>query len=102
MNSDASVKRLKGADRPINSAEDRATVLAALAAVDAVVIFDEDTPLELIRAIQPDVLVKGADYSVDKIVGADLVLARGGQVLTSELIPGRSTSRIVDTLVKAR
>lgn len=102
VNSDASVKRLKGADRPINSAEDRATVLAALAAVDAVVIFDEDTPLELIRAIQPDVLVKGADYSVDKIVGADLVLARGGQVLTSELIPGRSTSRIVDTLVKAR
>lgn len=98
VNSDASVKRLKGPERPINSQDDRAMVLAALAFVDAVVIFDEDTPLELIQALNPDVLIKGADYTVDKIVGADHVLAHGGQVLTCELVPGKSTTKVVNDL----
>lgn len=98
VNSDASVKRLKGPERPINSENDRAMVLAALAAVDAVVIFDEDTPLELIRQLNPDVLIKGADYTIDKIVGADHVMAYGGQVLTCELVPGKSTTKVVNDL----
>ena len=98
VNSDASVKRLKGPTRPINPEGDRALLLAGMSAVDAVVIFDEDTPLEVIQALQPDVLVKGADYTVDRIVGADVVLGRGGQVLMCELIPGRSTSQVVATL----
>jgi len=96
VNTDASVKRLKGENRPINNEGDRALLLAGLSAVDAVVLFDEDTPLEAIEALQPDVLVKGADYTIDRIVGAPVVLARGGQVLTSELVPGRSTSRVVN------
>jgi D-beta-D-heptose 7-phosphate kinase/D-beta-D-heptose 1-phosphate adenosyltransferase len=96
VNTDASVKRLKGESRPINNEGDRALLLAGLSAVDAVVLFDEDTPLQAIEALQPDVLVKGADYTIDRIVGAPVVLARGGQVLTSELVPGRSTSRVVN------
>ena len=98
VNSDASVKRLKEAGRPINSETDRAMVLAALSAVDAVVVFDEDTPLQLIQQLNPDVLIKGADYSVDNIVGADHVLSYGGQVLRCELVPGRSTTRVVNVL----
>lgn len=98
VNSDASVKRLKEPGRPINSEMDRAMVLAALSAVDAVVIFDEDTPLEMIRELNPDVLVKGADYTIDKIVGASHVLSYGGQVLTCELVPGKSTTRVVNVL----
>ncbi len=98
VNSDASVKRLKEPGRPINSQEDRAMVLAALSVVDAVVIFDEDTPLAMIEELNPDVLVKGADYSIDTIVGATHVLSYGGQVLTCELVPGKSTTRVVDTL----
>lgn len=95
LNSDASVKRLKGERRPINKHDDRALLLAGMQPVDAVVLFDDDTPLQAIEALQPDVLVKGADYTIDRIVGADAVLGRGGRVLTCELLPGRSTSRIV-------
>jgi D-beta-D-heptose 7-phosphate kinase/D-beta-D-heptose 1-phosphate adenosyltransferase len=92
LNTDASVARLKGPSRPINPLADRAAVVAALAAVDAVVAFEEDTPLELIRALRPDVLVKGADYTEDRVVGADLVRASGGAVVLVELLPGRSTT----------
>jgi D-beta-D-heptose 7-phosphate kinase / D-beta-D-heptose 1-phosphate adenosyltransferase len=98
VNSDASVKRLKEPGRPINSETDRAMVLAALSVVDAVVVFDEDTPLALIEELNPDVLVKGADYTVDTIVGARHVLSYGGKVLTCELVPGKSTTRMVNVL----
>ena len=95
VNSDASVRRLKEAGRPINPEQDRSMVLAALSVVDAVVIFDEDTPLEMIEKINPDVLIKGGDYTVDTIVGAAHVLARGGKVLTCPLVPGKSTTRVL-------
>jgi D-glycero-beta-D-manno-heptose 1-phosphate adenylyltransferase len=99
LNSDASVRRLgKGADRPLTPEAARARVLAGLVAVDCVVLFDEDTPLELITRLQPDVLVKGADYSRDAIVGADLVEARGGRVVRVPLVRGYSTSSIVERL----
>jgi len=99
VNSDASVRRLgKGDERPIRSEVDRAYVLAALADVDAVVIFEQDTPYELIQRLQPDVLVKGGDYTPETIVGADLVSARGGQVLVVPLTPGQSTTSIVQRL----
>jgi D-beta-D-heptose 7-phosphate kinase / D-beta-D-heptose 1-phosphate adenosyltransferase len=98
VNSDSSVKRLKEPGRPINPENDRAMVLAALSAIDAVVVFDEDTPLALIEELRPDVLVKGADYTVDTIVGARQVMSYGGRVLTCELIPGKSTSRVVSAL----
>ena len=92
VNSDASVRRLKEPGRPINSEDDRAMVLAALSMVDAVVVFDEDTPLELIEQLNPDVLIKGADYSIDQIVGAQHVMSHGGQVLTCALVPTYRTS----------
>jgi D-beta-D-heptose 7-phosphate kinase/D-beta-D-heptose 1-phosphate adenosyltransferase len=95
VNSDASVTRLKEPGRPINSEGDRAMVLAALSVVDAVVVFDEDTPRALIEELNPDVLVKGADYTIDNIVGAAHVISQGGRVLTCELVPGKSTSRVV-------
>jgi D-beta-D-heptose 7-phosphate kinase / D-beta-D-heptose 1-phosphate adenosyltransferase len=95
LNSDSSVRRLKGPGRPMQSEVARATVLASLKAVDAVVIFGEDTPLRLIESLMPDVLVKGADYTVDKIVGADLVIKRGGKVVLAELIHGYSTTDTV-------
>ncbi len=98
VNSDASVRRLKSQGRPINPENDRAMVLAALAAVDAVVVFDEDTPLALIQELRPDVLVKGSDYSIENIVGSAEVLARGGRVLRCELVAGRSTTRVVEEL----
>jgi D-beta-D-heptose 7-phosphate kinase/D-beta-D-heptose 1-phosphate adenosyltransferase len=99
LNSDASVRRLgKGADRPVTPEAARARVLAGLAAVDCVVLFDEDTPLELITRLQPDVLVKGADYSRDAIVGAELVESRGGRVVRVPLVHGFSTSSIVERL----
>ena len=94
LNSDASVGRLKGEGRPICDVRSRAAVLASLSFVSAVVIFEEDTPLELIKFIRPDVLVKGKDYSVETIVGADVVLANGGRVETIELVEGYSTSLI--------
>jgi D-beta-D-heptose 7-phosphate kinase/D-beta-D-heptose 1-phosphate adenosyltransferase len=92
LNSDLSVRRLKGDGRPAQSEAARATVLASLACVDAVVIFSEDTPFELIQALRPDVLVKGADYTLDKVVGADLVRSRGGEVLLVDLVAGQSTT----------
>ena len=95
LNSDASVGRLKGPTRPIQDADTRATVLAALASVDAVVVFDEDTPAELIAAIAPDALVKGADYAVDEVVGADIVTAAGGRVVLATLEAGFSTTNTV-------
>jgi D-glycero-beta-D-manno-heptose 1-phosphate adenylyltransferase len=99
LNSDASVRRLgKGADRPVTAEAARARVLAGLAAVDCVVLFDEDTPLELITRLQPDVLVKGADYSREAIVGADIVESHGGRVVRVPLVHGYSTSSIVERL----
>ncbi|MCR4680405.1 MAG: D-glycero-beta-D-manno-heptose 1-phosphate adenylyltransferase [Bacteroidales bacterium] len=98
LNSDASVRRLKGQERPVNSQDARALVLAALEIVDYVAIFDEDTPYNLIAKVQPDVLVKGGDYQVDNIVGADIVRARGGKVLTVPLVPGFSTTSIIDKI----
>lgn len=98
VNDDASVRRLKGPSRPVRSAADRAYVLAALEAVDAVVIFPEDTPLELIRTVRPDVLVKGGDYTPDTVVGRDEVESWGGEVTVIPLTPGHSTTSIIDHL----
>ena len=95
LNSDASVKRLKGKDRPIQSERARAEVLAGLEAVDLVVTFEQDTPLELIRQIKPTVLVKGGDYKPEQVVGRETVKAQGGQVIVVDLVPGFSTTRIV-------
>jgi D-beta-D-heptose 7-phosphate kinase / D-beta-D-heptose 1-phosphate adenosyltransferase len=95
LNADSSIRRLKGAGRPVQSEVARATVLGALKSVDAVVIFSEDTPIQLIEALEPDVLVKGADYTVDLVVGADLVLGRGGRVVIAQLLPGHSTTETV-------
>ena len=95
INSDASVRRLKGPERPVNTEISRAQVLCGLASVDAVVIFEEDTPLELITALKPDVLVKGGDYTRDTIVGADIVEARGGEVVVVQLVEGHSTTAII-------
>jgi D-beta-D-heptose 7-phosphate kinase / D-beta-D-heptose 1-phosphate adenosyltransferase len=92
LNSDSSIRRLKGPDRPVQGEIARATVLASLRSVDAVAIFSEDTPLQLIHNLEPDVLVKGADYSIDNVVGADSVIKRGGKVVLAELVPGHSTS----------
>ena len=98
LNSDASVKRLKGETRPVQDEAARAAVLASLADVDRVVIFGEDTPYDLIAAVEPDLLVKGADYDEAEVVGADLVKARGGRVLLADLKDGHSTSRTVEKL----
>jgi rfaE bifunctional protein nucleotidyltransferase chain/domain len=98
LNDDASVRRLKGPTRPVVTQEDRAFVLAGLAAVDYVVIFEEDTPLELIRAVVPDVLVKGADWKVENVVGKDVVEAAGGKVQTIEFVPDRSTTGIIERI----
>jgi D-beta-D-heptose 7-phosphate kinase/D-beta-D-heptose 1-phosphate adenosyltransferase len=95
LNADVSVRRLKGASRPIQGELARATVLAAVKSVDAVVIFANDTPLELIEALQPDVLVKGADYTVETVVGAEEVLSRGGRVVLAQLVAGHSTTETV-------
>jgi D-beta-D-heptose 7-phosphate kinase/D-beta-D-heptose 1-phosphate adenosyltransferase len=98
LNSDASVRRLKGPGRPVTPESERAEILAALAAVDAVVVFGEDTPLRLIEAVEPDVLVKGGDWALEDIVGREIVEARGGRVLTLPVIPGRSTSALLARL----
>ncbi len=98
MNSDASVRRLKGPTRPVRGEVERAYVLAALEAVDAVVIFDQDTPLELVRLLAPSVIVKGGDYSPDTVVGAAEVRAAGGEVVIVPLTPGHSTTAIIEKL----
>ena len=98
LNTDDSVRRLKGKLRPIVKEQDRAKVLGALECVDAVVFFDEDTPKELIEDLNPNILVKGADYSVEQIVGADFVLANGGSVETIDLVQGKSTSSLIERI----
>ena len=99
MNSDASVKRIKGELRPIVREEDRAYILSQLACVDAVSLFDEDTPYNIISLLVPDILVKGADYSINDIIGKDIVEQGGGKVQTIEFVPDRSTTNIVETIV---
>lgn len=95
LNSDASTKRLKGDARPVNDEQARCTVMAALLMVDAVVLFEEDTPLELIKAVMPDVLVKGGDYTEEQIVGAKEVKANGGKVVINPIVEGYSTTGII-------
>ena len=95
LNSDASVKRLKGPTRPLQNERGRAEVLAALEAVDLVVIFEQDTPLKLIEQVRPNVLVKGGDYTREQVVGRDIVEAGGGEVLLVDIVPGFSTSSLV-------
>lgn len=98
LNTDASVQRLKGSGRPARGESERAYVLAALEMVDAVVLFDHDTPLDLVVALEPDVIVKGGDYTVETIVGAREVMARGGEVVVIPLTPGQSTTSIIEKL----
>ncbi|MEK6567742.1 MAG: D-glycero-beta-D-manno-heptose 1-phosphate adenylyltransferase [Candidatus Omnitrophota bacterium] len=102
LNSDFSVKKIKGPARPINKQLDRARVLSALSCVDYLTIFSEDTPLGLIRLIQPDVLVKGGDWQIEKIVGADFVKARGGKVLAIPYIKGYSTTKLINKIRSPR
>ena len=98
VNSDASVRRLKGPERPVRGEGERAYVLAALECVDAVTLFEQDTPLELVEALQPDVIVKGGDYAPDTVVGANVVRARGGEVVIIPLTPGHSTTSTIERL----
>lgn len=98
VNADASVKRLKGESRPVNNQNSRALVLAAFLITDAVIIFEEDTPYNLITAIMPDVLVKGGDYTIDTIVGAKEVIANGGQVIIAPILEGFSTTSIIERM----
>jgi rfaE bifunctional protein nucleotidyltransferase chain/domain len=102
LNSDASVRRLKGPERPVRSEAERAYVLAALEVVDVVVLFEQDTPLDLVVALEPDVIVKGGDYDESTIVGAAEVRARGGDVVVVPLTPGQSTTSIIEKLRGAR
>ena len=98
VNSDASVRRLKGPDRPVRSEGERVYVIASLEAVDAVTLFDQDTPLELVEALRPDVIVKGGDYTPDTVVGAEVVRAGGGEVVIIPLTPGHSTTSTIQRL----
>ena len=98
LNSDRSVRAIKGPERPVNSEQDRAEVLAALSCVDAVVVFDENDPHAIISAIQPDVLVKGADWAEDRIIGRDVVEARGGEVIRIAFAPGFSTTSMIEKI----
>ena len=98
LNTDASIRRLKGDGRPVNTLESRATVIAALRYVDAVIAFDEDTPLEVIRALMPDILVKGADYQPEEVVGAEIVQAKGGRLLLAVLQEGHSTTAVIERI----
>jgi len=100
VNTDRSVQRIKGNSRPINDEHSRSMVLAALGFVTAVLLFDEETPYELIKTIQPDILVKGKDYTVEEVVGHDIVLAKGGKVVTIELTPGYSTTAIEQKILR--
>lgn len=98
INTDASVKRLKGENRPVNDEQTRALMLASMLVTDAVILFDEDTPQQLIATLLPDVLVKGGDYSIDQIAGAKEVLANGGKVIRAQIINGLSTTRIIERI----
>jgi len=95
LNSDSSVKRIKGEDRPVNDQNSRAALLAALFFVDGIVVFDEDTPIDVITTLMPDILVKGADYSIENIVGAKEVMANGGEVKTIDFVEGYSSTSII-------
>ncbi len=98
LNSDASVKKLKGPSRPINNTKSRAIVLANLIVVDAVVVFEEETPLELIKALLPDVMVKGGDYTIDQVVGGKEVMANGGKVIINPIVEGFSTTSLIEKM----
>ncbi len=98
LNTDESVSKLKGPERPIVNQEARARMMAAFSFVDAVVMFDEETPLDLIKAIKPDILVKGSDYLTENIVGADIVMSNGGSVETVDLVEGYSTTKIIEKI----
>ena len=98
LNSDASVKKLKGPSRPINNTESRALVLANLIVVDAVIVFEEETPLELIKAILPDVMVKGGDYTTNQVVGGKEVIANGGKVIINPIVEGFSTTGLIEKM----
>lgn len=100
VNTDTSTKRLKGEERPVNNEKSRALLLASLAIVDAVSLFEEDTPLELIKAIMPDVIVKGGDYTLDQMIGAKEVMANGGRVVINPIVEGFSTTGIIDKIRK--
>jgi len=102
LNTDQSVREIKGPTRPIIPEEDRAVVLAAIESVDFVILFDESTPEKLIEAVRPDVLAKGADWPMDKIIGADIVKANGGKVVRIELTPHRGTSEIINRIDELR
>ena len=99
LNSDSSVKRLKGNERPVQQEQDRAEILAALLSVDYVCLFSEDTPLELIKKVHPNILVKGGDWAVEKIVGSDFVISHGGSVKSLPFHQGRSTTGIINKIV---
>ena len=98
LNADASVKRLKGDGRPVNKQDSRALVLASLLITDAVVLFEEDTPLELIKIVMPDILIKGGDYTIDEIVGAKEVIANGGRVVINPIVEGFSTTELINQI----
>ncbi|MFI5263088.1 MAG: D-glycero-beta-D-manno-heptose 1-phosphate adenylyltransferase [Candidatus Kapaibacterium sp.] len=100
VNADASVRRLKGEKRPLQNETDRAMILSSLKAADCIVIFDDDTPLSLIEYILPDILVKGADWSVENVVGREAVEKHGGKVLTLPFVEGRSTTGVVETVIE--
>jgi len=100
LNADASTKRLKGPGRPVNNEHSRALLIASLIMVDAVVVFEEDTPLEIITAIMPDTIVKGGDYTEEQIVGAKEVIANGGRVIINPIVPGFSTTGIIEKIHK--
>jgi D-beta-D-heptose 7-phosphate kinase/D-beta-D-heptose 1-phosphate adenosyltransferase len=95
MNSDRSIRRIKGPDRPVNSQEDRVLLLSELSSVDYIVIYDDDTPIPLLKALKPEVLVKGAEYRKDQVVGHDIVEGYGGRVVLAEMVQGRSTTNII-------
>lgn len=98
LNSDASVRRLKGENRPVNNENDRALVLSALSFIDYIILFEEDTPKNLIEQVKPDILVKGGDYKIENIVGADFVTKNGGEVLTIPFVDGYSSTKIIQSL----
>lgn len=100
LNTDSSVQRIKGPSRPVKDEKSRAHILAAMQFVDAVILFDEETPINLISCVKPDVLVKGGDYTIEGIVGHEIVLENGGEVRTIEFVDGYSSSKLIDKITK--